>query len=63
MIGYIMRLVDIFETDVVDAKDSEFVKLPTPSKQRKDKKRPPTTDEKENSIINAIWHQSNADAV
>lgn len=58
-----MLLRDIFETDTVDAKASEFVQLPDPKKQRKNKKKMPTTDERENDIINALWHQSNADAV
>ena len=51
------------ETDSVDAKSSEFVQLPDPKKQRKNKKRSPTTDEKENTLINTLWHQANADAV
>lgn len=58
-----MLLRDIFETDTVDAEASKFVQLPDPKKQRKNKKKMPTTDERENNIINALWHQSNADAV
>jgi hypothetical protein len=58
-----MLVRDIFETDIVDKDASEFVKLPNPKKQRANKKKSPTTDERENNIINALWHQSNADAV
>ena len=54
---------ELFETDSVDVKSSEYVKLPDPKVQRKYKKKAPTTDERENQLINAIWHQSNADAV
>ena len=58
-----MLVRDIFETDVVDPAASEFVQLPDPKKQRKNKKKIPTTDEQENTIINTLWHQANADAV
>lgn len=59
---HIMLVRDIFETDVVDVKSSAYVKLPDPKRQRKNKKRAPTTDERENALINFSWHQSNADA-
>jgi hypothetical protein len=58
-----MLVNELFETDSVDVKSSEYVKLPDPKVQRKNKKKAPTTDERENQLINAIWHQSNADAV